>query len=54
MLMRTGTHAGPRKARVGRLLSPAYLAEEGLIPRNTIMNCGDWRKPIRTNRGAGT
>jgi hypothetical protein len=52
--MQTGAHVRPRKARVGRLLSQAYLAEEGLIPRNTIMNYGDRRKPIRTNRGPRT
>jgi hypothetical protein len=53
-LMRTGELVGPRIARVGRLLSQAYLAEEGLILRTTITNYGDWRHPIRADRGPRT
>jgi len=41
---------GPRVARLTLRLLHAYLAEEGLVIRMKIKG-GDWRQPIRMERG---
>ena len=50
-LARSREFFGPRAERIGALLRKAYLAEEGLVIRTKIRNCGDWANPIRCDRG---
>jgi len=49
-LAKGGEIVGPRVARLTLRLLQAYLAEEGLVIRTKIRG-GDWRQPIRMERG---